>query len=61
MLDRHTFALLIPIIALSIPVVAIVMGSMVKMAKLRAQAQITLPPEVEQRIAVLEDEHAPVQ
>jgi hypothetical protein len=56
MLDKQGIALMIPIIALSIPVVAIVMTSLVKMARLRTQSQITFPPEIEQRIAQLEEE-----
>jgi hypothetical protein len=55
-MDKQAIALMIPIIALSIPVVAIVMTSKVKLARLRAQSQLTLPPEIEQRIAQLEDE-----
>ena len=55
-MDKQALAMLIPILALSIPVVAIVMGSMVKMARLKAQSQIVLPPEVEHRIAVLEED-----
>jgi len=57
-MDRHALAMLIPIIALSIPVVAIVMGSMVKMARFKAEAQrVALPsPETDARIAQLEDE-----
>jgi len=57
-MDRHSLALLIPILALSIPVVAIIMGSMVKMAKLKAESQrVALPsPETDARIAQLEDE-----
>ncbi len=54
MADR--MVLMIPIIALSIPVVAIVMTSLVKIARLRVQGQVTLPPEIEQRIAQLQDE-----
>ena len=34
-MDRHSMALLIPIIAMLIPIAAIVMGSMQKIAKLR--------------------------
>ena len=56
LLDKQGIALMIPIIALSIPVVAIVMTSMVKMARLRVQSQITLPPELEHRIVQLEEE-----
>jgi hypothetical protein len=55
-MDKQSLALLIPILALAIPVVAIVMTSMVKIARFRAQAQVTLPPEVEQRIGALEED-----
>lgn len=57
-MDRQSMALLIPILALTIPVVAIIFSSLVKMTKLRAEAQRPeLPhPEVEARLAALEDE-----
>ena len=55
-MDKQGLALMIPIIALSIPVVAIVMTSLVKMARLRAQSQVTFPPELEHRINQLEEE-----
>lgn len=35
-MDRHALVLLIPIILLSIPVVAIIMNSLVKLARIRA-------------------------
>jgi hypothetical protein len=55
-MDRHTLVLFIPILALSIPVVAIVISGMVKIARLRAQSQVALPPEIEQRMGALEDD-----
>ncbi len=36
-MDHQSLALLIPIVALSIPVVAIIMGTFHKMAKLRVE------------------------
>jgi hypothetical protein len=56
-MDRQTVALFIPLMALAIPVVAIVGGSLVKMARLKAEAQrASLPPDTEARIAALEDD-----
>ncbi|MEZ4586610.1 MAG: hypothetical protein R2909_09450 [Gemmatimonadales bacterium] len=51
-------ALMIPILALSIPVVAIIFSSLVKMARLKAEAQHgALPiPELDSRMAALEEE-----
>jgi hypothetical protein len=58
-MGKQELALLIPIIALSIPVVAIVMSSMVKMAKFKADGQrAALPPEADSRLAALEEEVA---
>lgn len=49
---------MIPILALSIPVVAIIFSSLVKMARFKAEAQRgALPsPELDSRMAALEDE-----
>jgi hypothetical protein len=59
-MNRQELALLIPLLALSIPVVAIIFTSLVKMTKLKADAQrAALPnPEVEARVAALEEEVA---
>jgi hypothetical protein len=54
--DKQTVALMIPVMALAIPVVAIVFSSMVKIARLRVQSQVSFPPEIDHRIAALEDE-----
>ena len=56
MLDKQVIVLLIPILALSIPVLAIIASTVVKIARLKAQSQATLSPEVEHRIAVLEED-----
>jgi hypothetical protein len=57
-LDRQAVALLIPVMALAIPVTAIVFGSLVKMAKLKADAQRgpLASPDTDNRLAALEDE-----
>lgn len=56
-MDKQTLAIFIPIIALSIPVVAIVMSNLSKMAKFKAEAQRgDLPGEVEARMAAIEDD-----
>lgn len=57
-MDKQTMALLIPIIALTIPVVAIIGGSLVKIARFKAEAaRGALPnPELDSRLAALEDE-----
>lgn len=56
-MDRQTLALFIPILALTIPVVAIVMSNLAKMARFKAQgASGSLPGEVEARMAALEDD-----
>ena len=57
-MGRQEMALLIPIIALSIPVVAIIFGNLARMARFKAEAQRgpALGPETENRIAALEDE-----
>jgi len=47
--------------AVSIPVVAIVMSSMVRIARLRAQSGIGLPPEVEHRVATMVGRHVTAQ
>lgn len=58
-MNRQELALLIPILALSIPVVAIVMSSLVKMARLKAEGQRTaLGPDESLRLAALEDDVA---
>jgi len=57
-MGRQELALMIPILALSIPVVAIIFSSMVKMARFRAEAQReALPsPEFDARMTALEEE-----
>ncbi len=57
-MDRHLVVLFIPILALSIPVLAIVMSNLVKMQKLKADAArgSTVKPDAEARMAALEDE-----
>ncbi len=56
-MERQTLALFIPILALSIPVVAIVMSNLAKMARFKAEAASgSLPGEVEARMAALEDD-----
>jgi len=55
-MDKQALAMLIPIIALSIPVVAIVMTNLVKMTRLKAEAQRGLGPDAESRLLALEDE-----
>jgi len=59
-MDKQVFALFIPIIALSIPVVAIVMTNLVKMQKFKADAArgSLSNPETEARMAALEDDVA---
>ncbi len=57
-MDKQTMALMIPVLALSIPVVAIIFGSLVKMAKFKAEAShgALANPEMDHRLAALEDE-----
>ena len=57
-MNRQMMALLIPILALSIPVVAIIFGNLTKMARFKAEAaQRGLGhPETEARLAALEDD-----
>lgn len=57
-MDKQALAMLIPILALSIPVVAIVMTNLVKMQRFKADAArgSTLNPDTEARMAALEDE-----
>jgi len=57
-MDKQIMALMIPVLALSIPVVAIIFGSLVKMAKFKAEAQrgALAGPEMDQRLAAIEDE-----
>ena len=59
-MDKQALAMFIPILALSIPVVAIVMTNLVKMQKLKADASrgSLSNPETEARMAALEDEVA---
>ena len=59
-MDKQALAMFIPILALSIPVVAIVMTNLVKMQKFKADASrdSLSNPETEARIAALEDEVA---
>lgn len=57
-MNRQALALLIPILALSIPVVAIIFGNLTKMARFKAEAQQRGlgHPETESRLAALEDD-----
>ena len=57
-MDRRAIALLIPILALSIPVVAIIFSSLVKMAKFKAEADRgdLGGPGTDARLAALEDD-----
>lgn len=56
-MDKQALAMLIPIMALAIPVAGIIMGSMVKIAKLKADGQrMNLAPETDARMAALEDD-----
>jgi hypothetical protein len=57
-MGKQEIALLIPIIALTITVVAINLGSLVKMAKLKADAQrgAVASPEADARMAAIEEE-----
>lgn len=57
-MDKQTVALMIPVIALSIPVVAIIFTSLVKMTRIKAEAQrgALASPETEGRLAALEEE-----
>jgi len=59
-MDKQSLALMIPILALSIPVVAIIFSSLTKMAKLKADAQrgMMVHPETDARMAALEDDVA---
>lgn len=59
-MDKQALAMLIPILALSIPVVAIVMTNLVKMQKFKADAAhgSMSNPETDARMAALEDEVA---
>ncbi|MBM4186829.1 MAG: hypothetical protein FJ206_05885 [Gemmatimonadetes bacterium] len=59
-MNKQVLALFIPILALSIPVVAIIFSSLTKMAKFKADAQARgLPnPETDARMAALEDDVA---
>ena len=57
-MDRQTLALMIPILALSIPVVAIIGGFVTKLAKIKADSQRTAigNPDIDSRLAALEDD-----
>lgn len=56
-MDKQVVVLFIPILALSIPIVAIVASSIQKVARIKADAAAGgLRGEVEARIAALEDE-----
>lgn len=55
-MDRHVLALFIPIIALSIPVVAILMSSLVKIARIRSGADAAETGELTGRLEALEQE-----
>ncbi|MDX2056199.1 MAG: hypothetical protein SFV24_00220 [Gemmatimonadales bacterium] len=56
-MNKQALAMLIPIMALAIPVAAIIMGSLVKIAKFKAEGQRAgLPPDADARMAALEDD-----
>jgi hypothetical protein len=56
-MDNGTLALLIPVLALAIPVVAIVFSGLIKLAKARAEAETRgLLPEADARLEALEQE-----
>lgn len=57
-MDRQIMALMIPVLALSIPVVAIISSSVLKLARIKAEAQRAslVNPELESRMAALEEE-----
>jgi hypothetical protein len=55
-MDKQILALFIPILALSIPVVAILVSGFTKIARLKAESQAGLPPDVDLRIAALEED-----
>jgi hypothetical protein len=59
-MDKQQLAMMIPILALSIPVVAIIFGNLTKMAKFKAEAQRGAlgNPETDARVAALEDDVA---
>lgn len=59
-MDKQVLAMFIPILALSIPVVAIVMTNLVKMQRFKAEAArgSLSGPDTEARMAALEDEVA---
>jgi hypothetical protein len=59
-MDKQIIALMIPILALTIPVVATIGGYATKLAKIKADAQrgMIASPETEARIAALEDDLA---
>jgi len=56
MLDRQSLALLIPILALSIPVAAIVFSGLVKLAKAKAAGAGAVGDQALTRLADLEGE-----
>lgn len=56
-MNKQALAMLIPIMALAIPVAAIIMGSLVKIAKFKAEGQRAgLSPDTDARMAALEDD-----
>lgn len=56
-MDKQALAMLIPIMALAIPVAAIIMGSLVKMARFKAEGQRPgLSADTDARMAALEDD-----
>ena len=59
-MEKQVIALFIPILALSIPVVAIVMNNLVKIQKFKADAArgSMSNPDTEARMAALEDDVA---
>jgi hypothetical protein len=59
-MDKQQLAMMIPILALTIPVVAIIFSSLTKIARFKAEAQRAAlgNPETEARVAALEDEVA---
>ncbi len=59
-MDKQQLALMIPILALSIPVVAIIFSNLAKMAKFKAEAQRGAigNPATDARVAALEEDVA---
>ena len=56
-MDNGTLALLIPVLALAIPVCAVIFGGLAKVARYRAEAASKGPsPEIDSRLQALEQE-----